>query len=503
MKWSEVALGDRLTRQGLLLFLLLTTFQWPLALTVKCFTCEGLHCVGEICEGRYCLVSSYASVWGQTHFGQATHVKGCINGSLLRRSVKSHCEVYSEGDAAEDIKMCICNADYCNANIGDKVREHVEFVTCQCVGPHCGKNSECVGEYCSYVYDSARKEVHRGCVNRSVPLIERKGQGACMRPPITGATVHSGALHQSTNVETCLCSENYCNERKPKTLRSRKQQRRCRTKARLSWNDFPMETSPGHCYGDHCFKVEMTARQSNTRYQAEGCISFISEKTIVEELSEKGCVEFQSPSLSVKTCFDSQEEVPKRRKEEAEEAEGEEEEEEEEEEKEEDKEVTKGWKKESKQPQKPRPQNIVQETSTESVTGKPEDEGGEEEEDEEEEEGEDEEEEEEEEEDTKKQTGETPPHEGKEEVHKQMAPTAHPSNAVPRAQEEAKTEKEHNEAEDLKDEAEEKREHVNDNTTLVVAFVVIMVIIAVAGLVWKCELHKKIFHSRYQTVAGM
>ncbi|KFD70121.1 hypothetical protein M514_02279, partial [Trichuris suis] len=488
MKWPEVPLAKRLTRESVLLLLLLATVHWPLARTVKCFTCEGLHCVGEICEGRYCLVSSYASVWGQTHFGQATHVKGCINGSLLRRSVRSHCEVYSDGDSSEDIKMCICNADYCNANIGDKVREQVEFVTCRCEGSHCGSDKECVGEYCSYVYDSAKKKVHRGCVNRSVPLIERKGEGACMRPPITGATVHSGALHQSTNVETCLCSEDYCNERKPKTLRSRKQQRQCRTKARLSWNDFPMETKPGHCYGDHCFKVEMTARQSGTHYHAEGCISFINEKTTAEELSEKGCVEFQSPSLSVKTCFDSQQEEHKTRKEEI--VQEEEEEEEEGEEEEEEKEEEEKGKKQTKQTQKTRTPKVVHEVTTEAVPTEPE----------EEEEYEDEEEEEEEEEAKEEHTSETPL---KEAIHKQKAypsSTEHPSTGALKAHEEAK---EHKEAESLKHEEEEEPEHVNDNTTLVVAFVVIMVIIAVAGLVWKCELHKKIFHSRYQTVAGM
>uniref|UniRef100_A0A915K6W3 Uncharacterized protein n=1 Tax=Romanomermis culicivorax TaxID=13658 RepID=A0A915K6W3_ROMCU len=40
------------------------------------------------------------------------------------------------------------------------------------------------------------------------------------------------------------------------------------------------------------------------------------------------------------------------------------------------------------------------------------------------------------------------------------------------------------------------------NTALVAVFVVIMVLILVAGVIWKFELHKKIFQARYQTVAG-
>ncbi len=40
------------------------------------------------------------------------------------------------------------------------------------------------------------------------------------------------------------------------------------------------------------------------------------------------------------------------------------------------------------------------------------------------------------------------------------------------------------------------------NTALVAVFVVIMVIIVIVGIVWKFELHKKIFRARYESVAG-
>lgn len=49
---------------------------------------------------------------------------------------------------------------------------------------------------------------------------------------------------------------------------------------------------------------------------------------------------------------------------------------------------------------------------------------------------------------------------------------------------------------------EDTAEEGDGNTTIVVVFVVLMVIIVIAGVVWKFELHKKIFQARYQTVAG-
>lgn len=61
----------------------------------------------------------------------------------------------------------------------------VPLLTCVCEGSHC-KSSTCLGELCSYVKNHKTKQTEQGCVNASVPLVERRSAGACMIPPITG-----------------------------------------------------------------------------------------------------------------------------------------------------------------------------------------------------------------------------------------------------------------------------------------------------------------------------
>ncbi|KRX87138.1 hypothetical protein T4E_4392 [Trichinella pseudospiralis] len=410
-----------LRRSAIVPFLLLLSTYTGRTEAIKCFSCEGLHCVGDICEGQYCLVSSYASVWGQAQFGKATHVKGCINGTLLRRAVRSHCEFYSAGD----VKMCICDADYCNANVGDKLQQFVPFVRCRCDGEHCSSRHQCIGEYCSYVIDQTYRRRSRGCVNRTVPLIERRGVGACVQPPITGATVHSHALHQSVDMQTCLCAEDFCNEQpQPQLIAStRKRHHRCPTSAQLTWNDFPMQSQSSHCYGQHCFSVEMVAKQSGTHYQASGCISFISEPVETEELNQLGCIEFQSKTLTIKTCF-NKEEVNENH--------------DDHDEYDDFNEPAEFPTDQQQQQQHTEPSSLSKITVT-------------------------------------RQTTPQSPAEADEDDH----------------------------LTELSESAEDQTDPVNDNTSLVVAFVVIMIIIAVGGLAWKCDLHKKIMHSRYQTVAGL
>ncbi|KRZ10932.1 hypothetical protein T4B_2091, partial [Trichinella pseudospiralis] len=458
-----------LRRSAIVPFLLLLSTYTGRTEAIKCFSCEGLHCVGDICEGQYCLVSSYASVWGQAQFGKATHVKGCINGTLLRRAVRSHCEFYSAGD----VKMCICDADYCNANVGDKQQQFVPFVRCRCDGEHCSSRHQCIGEYCSYVIDQTYRRRSRGCVNRTVPLIERRGVGACVQPPITGATVHSHALHQSVDMQTCLCAEDFCNEQpQPQLIAStRKRHHRCPTSAQLTWNDFPMQSQSSHCYGQHCFSVEMVAKQSSTHYQASGCISFISEPVETEELNQLGCIEFQSKTLTIKTCF-NKEEVNENH---------------------DDHDEYDDFNEPAEFPtDQQQQQQHTEPSSLSKITV------------------------------TRQTTPQSPAGEADEAVttttttttttlHKKLTTAKHlHSTKLNTDVEEAEIEEpppaeadEDDHLTELSESAEDQTEPVNDNTSLVVAFVVIMIIIAVGGLAWKCDLHKKIMHSRYQTVAGL
>jgi hypothetical protein len=57
----------------------------------------------------------------------------------------------------------------------------------------------------------------KGCVNASVPLVERRSAGACMIPPITGAMHHTVAKNAEDLLvtESCVCGTDYCNMEKP------------------------------------------------------------------------------------------------------------------------------------------------------------------------------------------------------------------------------------------------------------------------------------------------
>lgn len=176
---------QRLLRLGLALLCLSTTTA-----AVKCFDCVGEDCVGQFCHGDYCMVSRYAPRWGMAEWGEPQTIKGCMSGEMVRRDVREHCEASIEEGV--DVFTCFCKTEYCNG--AERVRklkiEPVELYTCVCKGAHC-KGNTCIGELCSFVLNHKSKQTEQGCINATVPLIERRTAGACMMPPITGAMHHS------------------------------------------------------------------------------------------------------------------------------------------------------------------------------------------------------------------------------------------------------------------------------------------------------------------------
>ncbi|KIH50288.1 hypothetical protein ANCDUO_19634 [Ancylostoma duodenale] len=149
--------------------LVLLSLLSPTASAVKCLDCVGKDCMGSFCEGDYCMLSQYAPRWGTIEWGKPEVVK----------------EVFT----------CFCNGrDNCNGGraLQRLEVEPVELLTCVCSGKHC-KDDTCIGEMCSYVINHRTKEIEQGCVNASVPLVERRSMGACMIPPITGAMHHTVA----------------------------------------------------------------------------------------------------------------------------------------------------------------------------------------------------------------------------------------------------------------------------------------------------------------------
>lgn len=181
----------------------------------------------------------------------------------------------------------------------------------------------------------------------------------------------------------------------------------------------------GDCSGEHCFDVEMKAKDESFTYAATGCMSFVEGREVPEELNDEGCVNFTSSVIEIKACFD-----------------------------------TTG-----------KPHRVTKPPHQPKEGGKGKGGGG-----------------------KGKQNKEEAGKVGK--VVEQHGAGKPGTTAVSASK--------HNKNEPYKgaESTTEEPEDGDSNTTIVVVFVVIMVIIVIAGVVWKFELHKKIFQARYQTVAG-
>ncbi|RCN52221.1 hypothetical protein ANCCAN_01653 [Ancylostoma caninum] len=235
--------------------LVLLSLLTATASAVKCLDCVGKDCMGSFCEGDYCMLSQYAPRWGTIEWGKPEVVKGCMTGSLLRDDIRDHCETADE--QGKEVFTCFCNGrDNCNGGraLQRLEVEPVELLTCVCSGKHC-KDDTCIGEMCSYVINHRTKEIEQGCVNASVPLVERRSMGACMIPPITGAMHHTVAKDASDllKTESCVCAKDYCNAEKPEITVPEKQ--KCQTFVNTKVMGTQMSSKNVTCTGEFCFKV--------------------------------------------------------------------------------------------------------------------------------------------------------------------------------------------------------------------------------------------------------
>jgi hypothetical protein len=260
--------------------------------------------MGAFCEGDYCVLSHYAPRWGQVQWGQPHVVKGCMSGSMLRKDVRSHCETVDE--EGNEVFTCFCNnKDYCN---GDKAVDRLEvepvkLVTCACQGPHC-QGPTCLGELCSYVVNHKTKQREQGCVNASVPLIERRSAGACMMPPATGAMHHSvgKTAKDLLTTESCICGTDYCNLEKPEIKVPEKM--KCQAFVKAEVMGTMTESKNLSCTGEFCFKVRIASKIGHmSQSSTMGCASFIDEAELAEELKPTGCARFTSENVNVEACI--------------------------------------------------------------------------------------------------------------------------------------------------------------------------------------------------------
>jgi len=461
----------------LMLPLLLLLIQLPVSETVKCLDCVGAKCMHSFCHGKYCMYSQYAPRWGTVEWGERQVVKGCINGSMLSNNLKDHCEAVDED--GQEIFTCFCSKkDNCNNAVSKLPVQVVPLIRCVCKGGHCTQPT-CLGELCSYVVNHRTKEVEQGCVNASIPLMERRTAGACMIPPITGAMHHTVAkdANDLLKTESCICANEFCNAAKPKITVAENQ--KCGTWVSANVLNMQMESKNVTCTGEFCFRAKIKSKLGHmTSYQTIGCASFVEDYELAEELNPLGCATFESEKLSVETCFstkdpdavqramEKQEVSQPRRKPSKSKGKGGkkprpvEDEEEEEEEEAEERRPQKGRKpqkqKEEEEEEEEEPETIEKEFENELE--KEAESGGRK---------------------TKELT------DGDEEPGESARPNAH-------------TPKTHF----IFEAATEAPIPEDSNAALIGVFLLVMLLIVMAGVVYKFQLHKRLFRASYDTVAG-
>uniref|UniRef100_A0A915Q0R1 Activin types I and II receptor domain-containing protein n=1 Tax=Setaria digitata TaxID=48799 RepID=A0A915Q0R1_9BILA len=478
----------------------------PLSSAVKCLDCVGKDCMGTFCEGDFCVLGLYAPRWGTVEWGEPRTVKGCLSGRMLEKNIRSHCET-AEEDGQEPF-TCFCDKDYCN---NDKAIRRLEtspvpLVTCICRGAHC-ESKTCIGEMCSYVINHRTKKSEQGCVNASVPLIERRSAGSCMIPPITGAMHHTVSKdpHELLATESCVCMSDYCNSEKPEVTQPEKM--KCQTFVTLEAMGTKVFSRNTTCTGEFCFKASIKSKLGHmSEYKTMGCASFLDGAELAEELQPTGCARFESEKVEVESCFQTndrraigraranQESVlPRRKGKETKyrktikkppeiEVDYEDEDEQHEERKEEKEEEEKeSWRK-----QKATSQNHKEGREKQDKNGK--EDGNEEKEMEEVEE--------------KNKIG------GKKEKEKNKG------NEEEEEEEQEGEDSEHKERETENNEEETTTTRFifekpteppipdDSNITLITVFILLMVLIVMSGAVWKFQLHKRLFRANYDTVAG-
>ncbi|VDK65861.1 unnamed protein product [Cylicostephanus goldi] len=104
----------------------------------------------------------------------------------------------------------------------------------------------------------------KGCVNASVPLVERRSMGSCMIPPITGAMHHTVAKDASDllKTESCVCGTDYCNAEKPEITVPEKQ--KCQAFVNTKVMGTQMSSKNVTCTGEFCFKVSFFIAEKGT-----------------------------------------------------------------------------------------------------------------------------------------------------------------------------------------------------------------------------------------------
>uniref|UniRef100_A0A0N4ZY18 Activin_recp domain-containing protein n=1 Tax=Parastrongyloides trichosuri TaxID=131310 RepID=A0A0N4ZY18_PARTI len=461
---------DNLYLSGIFILLICTFI--PKIEGIKCLDCVGEDCMGSFCNGDYCMIGNYAPRWGTLEWGKPQIVKGCLSGNMVNKKLTDHCEVAEDSDK---LFACFCNKKpNCNGGLAQRKLEEqsVPLLQCACKGSHC-KSKICLGELCSYVINHKTKKVEQGCVNATVPLIERRTAGSCMMPPITGAMHHTVAktAEDLLTTESCVCGSDFCNSEKPEI--TTKETMKCPTSVKAEVMGTKMSSRNVTCTGEYCYKVRIRSTLGHmTYYDTYGCVSYIEGAELAEELNPTGCAKFESENVKVEACFKTNDKKAiQRAKANAEQS------------------YRKGSK--GKSGRKPLKMEIEEDFDESS-----EDNGGEETEE-------------------NKSDKNRNIKENEEENDNEVEET---SKNEEEEKEENKNEGEENEKDEDEESSDDEKKQTtphyifervtkpppedDSNITLITVFVLLILLILLSGAVWKLELHKKLMRSSYDTVAG-
>lgn len=251
-------------------------------------------------------------------------------------------------------------------------------------------------------------------------------------PPMTGAMHHNVAkdTEQLQQTESCVCAGNYCNKKKPK-IRVKEDQK-CNASVEVTMFGNKATTGKKSCRGEYCFLVNIASELGVLEsYKTEGCLSYVEDAELAEELNPVGCANFDSEKLKVKACLRTSNRETIRRAEAS----------------------------RQEPPTSRRGKGKVEIEYEDEEDEQQEPENDEEQQEEEEEEGQEKE--------QKKQR-------------KVESTTQHYIFEKPT----------------LPPEPED------SNAALISVFVLLILLIALSGVVWKFELHKRLFRANYDTVAG-
>ncbi|GMR53875.1 hypothetical protein PMAYCL1PPCAC_24070, partial [Pristionchus mayeri] len=306
-------------RSSISLLLPLFLSSLPSSLAVECEACEGSGCTSSkpsYCVGDYCVSSLFNPKWGKSQ-----SVRGCISGDMLAEGINAGCESDGENET------CICSTKHCTSRKNKKKlksEEQREKITCSCTkGAKGCDRGKCTGDLCVWTSHINKDLTVKGCLDYSLPLLEQRAIDSCSLPPISPSThfiplgniKEQDSLRESDllNMESCICSTNMCNLKKPFKLTPKEEKlidvQKCNRSVSAVIKGENEKTKVKTCLGEFCYKMGVTVKgKGQYSYVAEGCATFNPERKMAPLFGTGKCAHYEGKSLVMRSCYETKDE---------------------------------------------------------------------------------------------------------------------------------------------------------------------------------------------------